>query len=46
MAEGGWAQDCRGTPDHPASISPAQGCGGPTGCMAEEECGEQGWVTP
>lgn len=24
----------------------SQGCGGPTGCMAEEECGEQGWVTP
>ena len=33
-------------PTTPQVQALSQGCGGPTGCAAEEECGEQGWVTP
>lgn len=35
------------TPEHRPCLSlGGEGGKGATGCMAEEECGEQGWVTP
>nr|XP_051696191.1 translation initiation factor IF-2 [Oryctolagus cuniculus] len=41
-----WPCGRKKAPAHPQLPALCQGCGGPGGCVAEQECGEQGWVTP